>query len=74
VGIGPGSKSATTNPRWLGFSEIIDADWDGVEEAFFKHAVKDAVVTLRAFHPMRLGARRLMVESGRDGSDIPKRR
>ena len=55
------------DPFRLRFGELIGADWAEVEDGFFEYAIKDAIVTLRAFRPMLLEAQRLMVGPGCDG-------
>lgn len=51
------------DPFRMRFGELIDADWDAADDGFFRYAVADAIVTLRAFRVMLLEAQRLMIES-----------
>jgi DNA polymerase family A/3'-5' exonuclease len=55
------------DPFRLRFGELIDVDWAGVEDGFFSYAIKDVIVTLRAFRTMLLEAQRLMAEAAGEG-------
>jgi hypothetical protein len=48
------------------YGEIIGKEWADVEEGFFNYAIKDAIVTYRAYLGMMDKAERLMGESGYD--------
>ena len=58
------------DPFRMRFGELIGVDRDQVEEGFFDYAIKDAIVTLRAFRPMLLEAQRLMMELGGEGAAL----
>jgi hypothetical protein len=48
------------------YVEIIGQDWNDVEEGFFAYAVKDPIVTFRAYLTMMDAAERIMREHGYD--------
>jgi hypothetical protein len=50
------------------YGEILDTDWGDVEEGFFEYAVKDPIVTYRAYLAMTGVAERIMQEHGYDPS------
>jgi hypothetical protein len=58
------------DPYRLRYGEIIGAAWDEVEEGFFTYAIKDAIVTLRAYQAMDLEAHRLLDGVGRGCPDL----
>ena len=65
-----GLEISKDDPFRMRYAEIIGVDWAEVEEGFFAYAIKDAIVTLRAFRPMLLEAQRLMIGLEGDGSGI----
>ena len=44
-----GMEISKEDPFRMRYGEIIGVDWAGVEDGFFEYAVKDVIVTLRAF-------------------------
>ncbi len=60
------------DPYRTRYSEIIGQDWDDVEDGFFSYAIKDPIVTYRAYLNMIDKAERLMQENGYDPKRSPK--
>jgi DNA polymerase I-like protein with 3'-5' exonuclease and polymerase domains len=48
------------------YAEIIGADWADVEDGFFEYAIKDPIVTLRAYQSMMVKAETIMRDRGYD--------
>ena len=48
------------------YAEIVGKDWDDVEEGFFEYAIKDPIVTYRAYIAMMGTAERIMRQQGYD--------
>jgi hypothetical protein len=59
-------RVAKDDPFRTRYGEILGRDWTQVEEGFFAYAIKDPVVTLRAYLNLTDVAQRIMREHGYD--------
>jgi DNA polymerase I-like protein with 3'-5' exonuclease and polymerase domains len=58
------------DPFRMRYGEILDKDWDDIEDGFFDYAIKDAIVTRPAYLAIRKRAVAIIDEFGRYCGDV----